>query len=251
MHAVKRNHNDVMRFQRQILLHEVGVKGQKRIQAAKVLMIGAGGLGSSAGYYLAAAGIGTLGIVDDDRVEMTNLNRQILHSPMRIGRLKVTSARDTLTSFNDSVNIATYSVRIQHLDEMTQIISKYDLVVDCTDNYATRFLINEACLQARKPWIYGAISGFEGQAMTIIPGQGPCYRCLYVSPPPASKTLTPVIGISPGVIGIIQAAEALKYILKKGNLLTGRLLYMDLLEMTVSEFRIQRNLNCQSCGKLE
>ncbi len=245
---MKSDHNDLIRFQRQILLPEVGIRGQKKIQAAKVLLIGAGGLGSSAGYYLAAAGIGTLGIVDDDRVEMTNLNRQILHSPMRIGELKVSSARGTLIGFNESVDITVYSIRIQDLREIIPIVSKYDLVIDCTDNIATRFLINEACLQTEKPWVYGAVSGFEGQAMTIVPGHGPCYRCLYLSPPPVSKTLTPVIGVSPGVIGIIQAAEALKYILGIGDLLTGRLLYMDLLEMTLSEFRIQRNENCQACG---
>lgn len=238
-----------MRFQRQMLLPEVGIEGQKRLKAAKVLLVGAGGLGSAAAYYLAAAGIGTLGIVDGDRVEMTNLNRQILHDPLQIGKLKVSSARATLATFNHSLNIATYPTRIEALQELTQIMSEYDLAIDCTDNFATRFLINDACLQAQKPWIYGAISGFEGQAMTIVPGRGPCYRCLYVSPPSSSQTLTPVIGVSPGIIGIIQAAEALKYILRKGRLLTGRLLYMDLLEMTWSEFTVQRNMNCQSCGK--
>lgn len=247
---MEQNHKSRIRFQRQMLLPEIGAEGQKKIEAAKVLLVGAGGLGSSAAYYLAAAGVGTLGIVDDDRVEMTNLNRQILHNPSRIGRLKVSSARETLISFNDSVNIAIYANRIKTHQEFAKIISDYDLAIDCTDNYATRFLINEACLQAQKPWIYGAISGFEGQTMTIIPGQGPCYRCLYVSPPPPSEILTPVVGVSPGVIGVIQAAEALKYILKTGNLLTGRLLYIDLLEMTLFEFRIQSNINCQSCGKV-
>jgi molybdopterin/thiamine biosynthesis adenylyltransferase len=246
---MKRHQYNPERFQRQILLPEVGVEGQKTIQRAKILLIGAGGLGSSAAFYLTAAGVGTLGIVDEDRVEMTNLNRQILHTPDRIGQLKVSSARQTLTSFCDSINIVIHPVRIQELDQLTQIISEYDFVVDCTDNFATRFLINEACLRAGIPWVYGAVSGFEGQAMTIIPGQGPCYRCLYAGAPPASEPLTPVIGIASGIIGIIQAAEALKYILGRGNLLTGRLLYVDLLEMALSEFRVKRDSNCQSCGQ--
>lgn len=237
------------RFHRHILIPEIGTEGQKKIEAARVLLVGAGGLASSASFYLAAAGIGTLGIVDDDEVELSNLNRQILHNPSRIGRLKVASARETLMGFNDSVNIAVYATRVRTLDQLAQILVNYDLTIDCTDNCSTRFLINEACIQAEKPWIYGAICGFEGQVMTVIGSQGPCYRCLYASTPPPSDSLTPVIGVCAGVIGIIQAAEALKYILGKGRLLTGRLLYIDLLEMSLAEFKIRRNVNCRSCGR--
>ncbi len=247
---MEQNYEDLTRFQRQMLVPEIGSEGQRLIQAARVLLIGAGGLGSACAYYLVAAGIGTLGIVDDDRVEITNLNRQILHNPQRIGCLKAYSARETLINFNDSVNISVYAFRLKEPQELFQIISEYDLVVDCSDNYATRFLINDVCLQANKPWIYGALYGFEGQAMTVIPGQGPCYRCLYASAPRPSELLTPVIGVSSGIIGVVQAAETLKYILKRGSLLTGRLLYVDLLEMTLSEFRIPRNINCQSCGNV-
>lgn len=248
---MKSQQHNLERFHRQVLLPEVGVQGQKSLQRAKILLIGAGGLGSSAAYYLAAAGVGTLGIVDHDRVEMTNLNRQILHTPGRVGRLKVSSARQALESFNNLLNIMIYPSRISEMSELLGIISTYDLVVDCTDNFATRFLINEVCLEVQKPWVYGAVSGFEGQAMTIIPGQGPCYRCLYASAPPPSDSLTPVIGVAPGIIGIVQAAEALKYVLKKGDLLTGRLLYIDLLGMTLTELRVRRDSHCNACGKAQ
>lgn len=248
---MKRDLSNFERFHRQLLLPEVGLQGQKRLEEAKILLIGAGGLGSSAAYYLAAAGVGTLGLVDQDRVEMTNLNRQILHTPGRIGKLKVSSAKEALLSLNKFMNVVTYSLRITELSELTPIISEYELVVDCTDNFATRFLINDACLQVATPWIYGAVSGFEGQAMTIIPWKGPCYRCLYASAPPRSDSLAPVIGVTPGMIGIIQAAEALKYILNKGSLLIGRLLYADLLEMTLSEFKVERDAHCHACGEQE
>jgi molybdopterin/thiamine biosynthesis adenylyltransferase len=235
------------RFQRQISLPEIGVEGQKRIEAARILLIGAGGLASSASYYLAAAGVGTLGIVDGDRVELSNLNRQILHNPSRIGKSKVISARDTLTSFNEIINIQTYLSRIENALELADIILEYDLVIDCTDNYSIRNLVNEVCIKLDKIWIYGAIFGFEGQVMTFG-NQGPCYRCLYASTP-KPETATPVIGITPGIIGIIQATEALKLILGQGKLLIGRLLYVDLLEMAISEFVVRKDRNCKVCGK--
>lgn len=236
------------RFKRQILLSEIGLEGQERIERAKVVLIGAGGLGSSAAYYLAAAGIGGIGIVDDDTVEVTNLNRQILHNPDRIGTLKVSSARETLLKFNDSIDVFIYPRRLRTREEIVEVIVEYDFVIDCTDNFLTRAFINDACIQAKKPWVYAAVYGFEGQAMTIIPGEGPCYRCLYPSAPPPTNTLIPVIGVSPGLMGVMQAAEALKYILGKGNLLVGRLFFVDLLEMHVLELKVERNVHCRSCG---
>ena len=237
------------RYKRQILLPEIGEEGQSKINNSKVLLIGSGGLGSSSAFYLAAAGVGTIGIADDDTVETSNLNRQILHNPGRIGVLKVTSAKQTLEQFNPSINIVTHPNRYLSSHTVIEMIDGYDLIIDCSDNYPTRFAINDACIQARKPWIYGAVSGFEGQAMTIVPGRGPCYRCLYPSAPSSSSPnqLPGVIGVSPGIIGIIQAAEALKYVLDKGDLLIGRLLFVDLLEMNLSEFKIKRNPSCQSC----
>ncbi len=239
------------RYTRQILIPEIGEAGQVKIANAKVLLIGAGGLGSSSAFYLAAAGVGVIGIADGDTIEISNLNRQILHDQSRIDTLKATSAKQTLGKFNPSIDIVAYPNRFKTARELVKIINRYDLVVDCSDNYPTRFAINDACIQARKPWIYGAVSGFEGQAMTVVPGQGPCYRCLYPSAPASAEAdqLPGVIGVSPGIIGIIQAAEALKYILGKGNLLIDRLLFIDLLEMTLSEFTVMKNPNCLSCGE--
>lgn len=238
------------RYDRQIILPEIGLDGQARLREARIYMAGAGGLASTAAYYLAAAGVGTLGIADDDRVEITNLNRQILHGPNRIGTAKVASARQTLTSFNPEINVIAYPVRLDSAPAMAPIIREFDAVVDCTDNFDARETINQACIMAVKPWVYGAVRGFEGQVMTIVPGSGPCYRCLY----PASRAEASlaggkgVIGISPGTIGIIQAAEIIKYILGKGRLLIGRMLHVDLLDMQFCELRIGKNQFCTSCG---
>jgi len=240
------------RFSRQIQLPEIGEKGQEKIHAARVFLIGAGGLASSAAYYLAAAGIGTIGIGDDDKVETSNLNRQILHNFSRIGMMKVASAKKTLKDFNPSICIIPYPERLSDPDGLSAIISHYDIVIDCSDNYSTRFAINEACIHEDKPWVYGAVSGFEGQVMTIVPGSGPCYRCLYPSAPPYQHQHDPsgVVGVSPGIIGIIQATEVLKYVLQKGHLLTGRLLFVDLLEMNIMEFKVPRNPECKSCKNM-
>jgi molybdopterin-synthase adenylyltransferase len=239
------------RYQRQVLVPEIGQEGQERINKAKIFLLGAGGLASAAAYYLSAAGIGTLGICDDDCIEISNLNRQILHCSNRIGMPKVLSARRTLASFNPDTHLLVYPTRLSSAIEMAQVIEHFDAVVDCTDNFAARALINESCILAKKPWIYGAVSGFEGQIMTILPGGGPCYRCLYPAPPPASGfRQTGVVGVSPGAIGVFQAAEIIKYILGKGNLLVGRMLYIDLLEMHLSELIIPRNPSCQCCSKL-
>jgi|WetSurMetagenome_2_1015567.scaffolds.fasta_scaffold26571_6 molybdopterin/thiamine biosynthesis adenylyltransferase len=236
------------RYKRQISISEIGLEGQKKIEKAKVLLIGVGGLGSSAAYYLAASGIGRIGIVDDDIVQETNLNRQILHNPDNIGKMKVASAKETLVKFNNVIDILIYPKRLETCKEIIDVIIDYDIVIDCTDNFSTRVSINDACIKANKPWVYGAVYGFEGQAMTIIPGRGPCYRCLYPSTPLLTSEITPVIGVSPGIIGVVQAAEALKYILGKGSLLVGRLLFIDLLNMHLSAFKVERNINCQSCS---
>lgn len=238
------------RYDRQIILPEIGPDGQARLRKARIFMAGAGGLASAAAYYLAAAGVGTLSIADDDRVEISNLNRQILHDTSRIGTTKVSSARQTLTSFNPEVNVIVYQARLDSAPGVAEIIQKFDAVVDCTDNFDARETINQACIMAAKPWVYGAVCGFEGQVMTIVPGSGPCYRCLYPASPSAAPLARPkgVIGISPGAIGIIQAAEIIKYILGKGNLLLGRMLHVDLLDMQFSELRIPQNHSCTSCG---
>jgi adenylyltransferase/sulfurtransferase len=239
------------KYARQILLPEVGEAGQEKLQDAKVLLIGAGGLGSSCSTYLAAAGVGTIGICDNDTVELSNLNRQILHNPKSIGTLKVNSAQKTLTTANPEINIITYPERLNNADRLSRVIEAYDVIIDCSDNLPTRYIINAACIEANKPWIYGAVNGLDGQMMTIIPSRGPCYRCLYPSASAHSreKRVSPVIGVTPGIIGIVQAAEAIKLILNIGKALVGRLLFIDLLEMTVAEFGISKNAGCMSCGK--
>lgn len=247
------NSESFERYKRQILIPEIQESGQEKIRDAKILVIGAGGLASAAAFYLAAAGVGKIGIADDDRVEMSNLNRQILHDPGRISLLKAVSAKQTLERFNPAIQVTAYSERFQKKDDLTRILGDYDLAVDCSDNYTTRFALNDACIQTGKPWIHGAVYGFEGQAMTFVPGQGPCYRCLYPSLPcsESSADAPPVgvIGVSPGIIGMIQAAEALKYLLGKGKLLVGKLLFVDLLEMTFSEFSVHQNDACPSCSE--
>lgn len=238
------------KFERQLEIPEIGIEAQRKINRAKVLLIGGGGLGSPVAYYLAAAGVGRIGIADDDRVEMSNLNRQILHTPERIGMLKVDSAKQTLRTFSPETKVTVYAERLLSSDHISRTIKGYDVIVDCCDNYPTRFAVNTACIQAHKPFVYGAVSGFEGQVMTIMPGKGPCYQCLYPSgPPPSNMHTSPgVIGVSPGTVGCIQATEVLKYITGAGKLLVGRLLFIDLLEMTFSPLTVQRNKACLACG---
>ncbi|BBO86872.1 HesA/MoeB/ThiF family protein [Desulfosarcina ovata] len=239
------------KYARQMIFPEIGESGQEKLQDAKVLLIGAGGLGSSCSTYLAAAGVGTVGICDNDMVELSNLNRQILHNPNRIGTLKVNSAQITLTAANPEINIETYPERLKDAGRLSRVVEGYDVIIDCSDNAPTRYIINTACIEENKPWIYGAVNGLEGQSMTIIPGRGPCYRCLYPSAAAHSREAqaAPVIGVTPGIIGIVQAAEAIKLILNVGKALVGRLLFIDLLEMTVAEFAISKNAGCMSCGK--
>jgi len=246
MHSV----NEEKRFHRQILLPEVGAGGQEKLGRSSIFIVGCGGLGSSAAYYLAAAGIGKISLADDDRVALSNLNRQILHDTSRIGMPKVASARKTLQGLNPALEMETHACRPASPQDFTDLLAGYDIAIDCTDNYAARYDINDACLHMGTPWIYGAVSGFEGQIMTIVPGKGPCYRCLYPSAPADSDATEPAIGVSPGIIGIIQAAEAIKYILGIGTPLLGRMLFLDMLEMNVSEFKVQKNADCPVCGNL-
>ncbi|MFZ5632948.1 MAG: HesA/MoeB/ThiF family protein [Bacillota bacterium] len=242
------------RYGRQIMLPGVGVDGQRKIRAAGVFIVGAGGLGSAAAYYLCAAGVGKLGIIDHDRVEVGNLQRQILHHAGRIGAPKALSAAQTLRDLNPEVEVAPHQRRLTE-ENARKLLEGYDLVVDCSDNFFTRYILNDACVRARMPLIYGAVQGFEGQAMTVVPGEGPCYRCLYPGPPPdpgaePAGLRRGVIGVVPGVIGLVQASEALKLILGRGELLTGRILLYNMLAMEFSRIRVVRSAGCPDCGRL-
>ena len=239
------------RYQRHLLLPEVGDAGQQKLLASKVLLLGAGGLGSPAALYLAAAGVGTLGIIDMDVVDASNLQRQILHNMDRIGERKVDSAKKTLTALNPDVNVVTYDVRLG-ADNVLEIIDGYDLIVDGTDNFPTRYLVNDAALLKRIPVVHGSIFRFEGQATVFAPYEGPCYRCLIPEPPPPelapSCAEAGVLGVLPGIVGSIQAIEAIKVLLGLGDPLIGRLLAYDSLEQSFRTFKVNRDPNCPSCG---
>ncbi len=245
------NEEQVIRYSRHIILPEVGGEGQKKICDGRVLIIGTGGLGSPVAYYLAAAGVGTLGIIDDDVVDLSNLQRQILHSTKDIGRPKVESAAEKLKNLNPDCNIVTYKERLM-AGNIMKIIKDYDIVVDGTDNYSTRFVTNDACVMSGIPFVHGGILKFSGQAFTIIPGQGPCFRCVFGEPPPAGAVPTcsqaGVLGVLAGTIGLIQATEVLKYLLGIGELLVGRLLTYDALSMKFRDIKVNRNTNCPVCG---
>jgi molybdopterin/thiamine biosynthesis adenylyltransferase len=243
----------LQRYSRHIVMPEVGEEGQRRISGTGIFLVGAGGLGSPVGYYLAAAGVGKLGIIDHDVVELSNLQRQILHNTGRMGQPKVDSARKTLESLNPDVEVVTYRKRLT-AGNILRLIEDYDIIVDCSDNYTTRYLENDACIRTGKPLIYGAVFRFEGQVMTIIPGKGPCYRCLYPAPPPPDVVYPSreagLLGVLPGLIGLIQATEVLKLILGRGELLTGRLLTYDALTMDFSKLEIKKNRCCPACGEI-
>jgi molybdopterin/thiamine biosynthesis adenylyltransferase/rhodanese-related sulfurtransferase len=240
------------RYGRHILLPEVGEEGQQKLLGAKVLLLGAGGLGSPAALYLAAAGVGTIGIVDMDVVDASNLQRQILHNLERIGDRKVDSAKKTLTALNPDVDVVTYDVRLG-ADNILDIIDGYDVIVDGTDNFPTRYLLNDASLLKRIPVVHGSIFRFEGQVTVFDPYNGPCYRCLLPEPPPPelapSCSEAGVLGVLPGIVGSIQAIEAIKVILDLGEPLRGRLLAYDALEETFRNFKVRRDPNCPACGE--
>ena len=239
------------RYQRHLTLPEVGENGQMKLLDSKVLLLGAGGLGSPAALYLAAAGVGTIGIIDMDVVDASNLQRQILHNTDRIGDRKVDSAKKTLTLINPDVNVVTYDVRLG-ADNILDIIDGYDVIVDGTDNFPTRYLVNDASLLKRIPVIHGSIFRFEGQATVFNPFEGPCYRCLLPEPPPAelapSCSEAGVLGVLPGIIGSLQAVETIKVLLGIGDSLQGRLLAYDALEQTFRTFKVRRDPACPACG---
>jgi len=241
----------LIRYSRHFLLPEVGEDGQAKLLQAKVLMVGAGGLGSPAAYYLAAAGVGTLGIIDNDVVDISNLQRQILHANDRVGMPKVESAKKTLEALNPDVKVVPYQAKLTSGNIM-EIIKDYDFVVDGCDNFPTRYLVNDACVLTKKPNVHGSIFQFEGQATIFYPGEGPCYRCLYPEPPPAelapSCAEAGVLGVLPGLIGVIEALEAIKLILGKGDTLIGRLLCFNTLTMEINTLKLRRDPNCPMCG---
>ena len=242
----------IKRYARHIILPEVGGEGQIKLLSSKVLLIGAGGLGAPCGYYLGAAGIGTLGIVDFDTVDLSNLQRQIWHGTADVGRYKVDSAKDSIARINPDVNVVTYKEKISS-ENIKGLIKDYDVIIDATDNFPTRYLINDACHFMRKPLVYGSIFRFDGQATVFLPEEGPCYRCLFPSPPPPG--LVPscqeagVLGVLPGVVGAIQANEAIKIILGVGQTLNGRLLIYDALDMKFTEMKLRQDRTCPLCGE--
>ncbi len=239
------------RYSRHILLPEVGGKGQKKISQAKVFLVGAGGLGCPVGYYLAAAGVGRIGIIDNDTVEISNLQRQIAHNTKRIGMPKVISAKQTFEELNPDVEVVPYKDKLT-TKNILDLIKDYDIVVDGSDNFSTRYMVNDACVMLKKPLVSGAILRFEGQVTTIIPEEGPCYRCLFEEPPPPG--LVPscqeagVLGVLTGVIGSLQATEVLKIILGKGELLKGELIIYNALRMSFRKVKVPKNPDCPMCG---
>ena len=242
---------ELTRYSRHLVLPEVGLEGQQAIKAARVLCVGAGGLGSPAAMYLAAAGVGTVGIVDFDVVDFSNLQRQLLHMTRDVGRPKVESARERLKAINPEVRVETHQVALSSANAF-DLFAGYDVIVDGTDNFPTRYLVNDACVLRGKPYIYGSVFRFEGQVAVFATPGGPCYRCLFPEPPPPG--LVPscaeggVLGVLPGIIGTIQAAEALKHIIGSGDLLSGRLLILDALAMKFHEVHVKRDPECPVCG---
>jgi molybdopterin/thiamine biosynthesis adenylyltransferase/rhodanese-related sulfurtransferase len=240
------------RYSRHLLIPEVGSEGQQKLLDAKVLLIGAGGLGSPAALYLAAAGVGTLGIVDDDEVDLSNLQRQVIHNTERIGMPKVESARQTIEALNPDVEVRPYKTRLDQ-DNVLDLIREYDVIVDGADNFPTRYLLNDAAVRERKPVVHASILGFDGQLTVFVPYEGPCYRCLYPQPPPAdlapSCGANGVLGVLPGIMGLLQANEAIKLIIGQGEPLVGRLLLFEALSAQFTQLRVRRDAEgCPVCG---
>ncbi|UCD56810.1 MAG: molybdopterin-synthase adenylyltransferase MoeB [Candidatus Hydrogenedentota bacterium] len=241
----------IKRYSRHIILKEVGGKGQKKLLDSKVLVIGAGGLGSPSAFYLAAAGVGVIGILDFDTVDLSNLQRQILHGTEDVGRPKVESARETLMALNPDVRVIVHNERLTSQNAF-RIFENYDIIVDGCDNFATRYLTNDACVMLGKPNVHGSVLIFEGQAAVFDSRQGPCYRCQYPEPPPPGMVPScqeaGVLGVLPGIIGTLQAGETLKLILGVGSPLVGRLLHFDALSMRFRQFNLHKDPRCPVCG---
>lgn len=240
------------RYSRNILLKEVGIRGQQKLLSSKILIIGAGGLSSAATLYLVAAGVGTIGIADKDKVELSNLNRQIIHNTNRVGILKTESAKQTIKELNPDIKINIYNEISS--ENISEIVSQYDFIIDATDNFETKFLINDACVKGKKAFSHAGIVGFEGQLMTYVPGKSCCYRCIFKEPPAqecvSSCAKDGVLGAAVGVIGTLQATEAIKYILDIGELLTGHLLTYNALTCEFRKIKLPpSNKDCPACGK--
>ena len=250
--TVALSNDEILRYSRHLIMPEVGMEGQLKLKAAKALCIGAGGLGSPLAMYLAAAGVGTIGIVDFDVVDFTNLQRQIIHSTADVGRKKLDSAAETITGINPFVNVRKFETRLSS-ENALELFRDFDIIIDGNDNFPTRYLVNDACVLTGKPNVYGSIFRFEGQASVFATKEGPCYRCLYPEPPPPG--LVPscaeggVLGILPGLVGVIQATEAIKLILGSGDTLIGRLLLVDAMGMNFRQLRLKKNPDCPACGK--
>src|SRR5438067_4706236 len=249
--AVSLSKEEILRYSRHLIMPEVGMEGQQKLKAARVLCIGTGGLGSPLALYLTAAGVGTLGLVDFDVVDYTNLQRQIIHSTPDVGRPKLESAEEKLRALNPYVDIRKFETRLTSANAL-EIFREFDVVADGTDNFPTRYLVNDACVLTGKPNVYGSIFRFEGQASVFATKDGPCYRCLYPEPPPPG--LVPscaeggVLGILPGLVGVIQATETIKLILGSGDSLIGRLLLVDAMAMRFRELKLRKNPDCPACG---
>ncbi|MCX7657475.1 MAG: HesA/MoeB/ThiF family protein [Oscillospiraceae bacterium] len=239
--------SDLSRYERQIMLNGIGIKGQEKLKSSKVLVAGAGGLGSPAAYYLAAAGIGTIGLADFDEVSLSNLNRQILHRTNDIGRFKIDSAAEKLSLLNPDVQINKHCIKLTP-ENIADTVKNYDVIIDAVDNFETRFLINDSCYFLRKPVIEGAVCGFEGLLMTVVPGKTPCYRCLYPDLP-KEKPFKGVIGMTAGAIGSLQAFEAVKLLLGIGEPLLGRLLIFDGLNSSFRVIDWSKKRSCPLCGE--
>ncbi|HEY6209479.1 MAG TPA: molybdopterin-synthase adenylyltransferase MoeB [Gemmatimonadales bacterium] len=245
------SHEEILRYSRHLILPDVGLEGQRKLKAARVLLVGAGGLGSPAALYLAAAGVGTLGLVDFDVVDKTNLQRQIIHGTSTVGRPKLDSAKERIEDLNPNVRVETFETRLTS-ENALDIIREFDIVADGTDNFPTRYLVNDACVLLGKPNVYGSIFRFEGQASVFYAKEGPCYRCLYAEPPPPG--LVPscaeggVLGVLPGIIGSIQAMETIKLILGVGEPLIGRLVLFDALKLEFRELKLEKDPDCPVCG---
>ncbi len=242
----------IERYSRHIILEQVGGAGQEKLLSSKVLIVGAGGLGAPAALYLAAAGVGTIGIIDYDRVDLTNLQRQIIHHTADLGTEKVNSAKAKIQAINPDVTVQTYQTRVT-AENIREIVRQYDFVIDGTDNFPAKFLVNDACYFEKVPFSHAGILRFDGQLITVLPGETTCYRCIFHSPPPVgavpSCSQAGVLGVLAGVIGSLQATEAIKYLLGVGKLLTGILLTYDALKMDFRAVKLNRNPNCPLCGK--